>query len=43
MSFIDTHNEKAKPCKWVKSVEEILASVRRFCFKANALGVSEEV
>lgn len=42
-SFIDAHNEKPKPCKWVKSADEILASVRRFCLKANELGVSEEV
>ena len=41
MSFIDAHNEKPKPCKWVKSADEILASVRRFCLKANALGESE--
>lgn len=43
MSFIDAHNKKPKPCKWVKSADEILASVRRFCLKANELGVSEEV
>ena len=43
MSFIDAHNEKPKPYKWVKSADEILASVRRFCLKANALGESEEV
>ncbi len=43
MSFIDAHNEKPKPYKWVKSADEILASVRRFCLKANKLGVSEEV
>ena len=42
MSFIDAHNEKPKPYKWVKSADEILASVRRFCLKANALGESEE-
>ena len=43
MSFIDAHNEKPKPYKWVKSADEILASVRRFCLKANKLGVSKEV
>ena len=43
MSFIDAHNEKPKPYKWVKSADEILASVRRFCLKAHALGESEEV
>ena len=35
-------NEKPRPCKWVKSADETLASVRRFCLKANALGMSEE-
>ena len=43
MSFIDSHNEKPKPCKWVKSADGILASVRRYCLKANELGESEEV
>ncbi len=43
MSFIDAHNEKPKPYKWVKSADEILASFRRFCLKANKLGVSEKV
>ena len=43
MSFIDPHNEKPKPYKWVKSADETLASVRRFCLRANELGVSDEV
>lgn len=43
MSFICAHNEKPKPCKRIKSADEILASVRRFCLKADAFGVSEEV
>ena len=43
LSFIDAHNEKPKPYKWVKSADEILASVRRFCLKANELGVGKEV
>ena len=43
MSFIDAHSERPKPCKRVKSADGILASVRRFCLKANALGESEEV
>ncbi len=29
--FIDTHNQNPKPYKWVKSADEILASVKRFC------------
>ena len=35
-------NEKPKPYKWVKSADEILASVRRFRLKASAFGMSEE-
>ncbi|MBK45639.1 MAG: IS630 family transposase, partial [Roseovarius sp.] len=29
--FIEAHNENPKPYKWVKSADEILASVKRFC------------
>ena len=43
MSFIDVHNERPKPYKWIKSADKILASVRRSCLSANELGVSEEV
>ncbi len=43
MSFIDTHNEKPKSCKWVTSANEILASVRKFCLKANEFGENEGV
>jgi hypothetical protein len=32
-AFIATHNENPKPYKWVKSADEILASVKRFCQK----------
>ena len=32
-AFIDAHNENPKPYKWVKSADQILASVRRFCEK----------
>lgn len=31
MAFIEAHNENPKPYKWVKSADEILASVKRFC------------
>jgi len=34
-TFIDRHNENPKPFKWVKSADEILASVKRFCHKAQ--------
>ncbi len=33
MAFIDAHNDDPKPYKWVKSADEILASVKRFCLK----------
>ena len=29
-TFIDRHNENPKPFKWVKSADQILASVKRF-------------
>jgi len=32
-AFIQAHNENPKPYKWVKSADEILASVKRFCQK----------
>lgn len=32
-TFIKAHNENPKPYKWVKSADEILASVKRFCQK----------
>ncbi|RNF32862.1 IS630 family transposase [Paracoccus methylarcula] len=31
VAFIETHNEEPKPYRWVKSADEILASVKRFC------------
>ncbi len=35
-SFIEAHNEDPKPYRWVKSADEILAAVKRFCQKADA-------
>lgn len=32
-AFIDAHNENPKPYRWVKSADEILSSVKRFCQK----------
>src|SRR3546814_13644701 len=32
-AFIAAHNENPKPYKWVKSADEILAAVKRFCQK----------
>jgi transposase len=34
-SFIARHNENPKPYRWTKSADEILASVKRFCQKAD--------
>jgi hypothetical protein len=34
-SFIERHNENPKPYKGVKSADEILAAVKRFCQKAE--------
>lgn len=30
-TFIETHNEDPKPYRWVKSADEIGASVKQFC------------
>ncbi len=35
-AFIEAHNENPKPYRWVKSADEILASVKRFCQKTMA-------
>ena len=32
-AFIEAHNENPKPYNWVKSADQILASVKRFCQK----------
>src|SRR5271168_760117 len=34
-SFIERHNENPRPYKWVKSADQILASVKRFCHKTQ--------
>ncbi|SMD15642.1 putative transposase [Primorskyibacter flagellatus] len=38
-TFIDAHNEAPKPYRWVKSADEILASVKRFCQKSQCQGL----
>ncbi len=40
-AFIEAHNENPKPYKWVKSADEILASVKRFCQKTQKSLCSE--
>ncbi len=34
-AFIELHNKNPKPFKWTKSADQILASVKRFCHKAQ--------
>jgi transposase len=34
-AFIDRYNQNPRPFKWTKSADEILASVKRFCHKAQ--------
>ena len=36
--YLVTYNEQAKPFKWVKSADEILASVQRFCVRISETG-----
>ena len=40
-AFIETHNTDPKPYRWTKFADDILASVKRFCHKANATLCSE--
>ncbi len=40
-AFIDRHNENPRPYRWTKSADEILASVKRFCQKAEQTLCSE--
>lgn len=40
-AVIDAHNENPKPCRSVKSADEILASVRRFCSAARKTNVAK--
>jgi len=35
MKFVEVHNENLKPFKWIKSADEILASVKRFCHRVD--------
>ena len=34
-TFIELHNRNPKPFRWTKSADQILASVKRFCHKAQ--------
>jgi putative transposase len=41
MEFVSYHNENPKPYRQVESVDEILASAKRFCFKTEQTLCSE--
>jgi len=40
-AFIEAHNENPKPYKWVKSADEILAAVKRFCQRTQQNSCAE--
>src|SRR5260370_39531059 len=40
-AFIDRPNQNPRPFKWTKSADQILASVKRFCHKAQQTLFSE--
>lgn len=40
-SFIEAHNGNPKPYTWVKSADEILASMKRYCQRVDATLCSE--
>jgi transposase len=41
-AFIDTTNAAPKPFRWVKSADDILASVRRFCLRTLGAATTDE-
>ena len=41
-AFIDATNAEPKPFRWVKSADDILASVKRFCLRALGAATAEE-
>jgi hypothetical protein len=36
--YLETHNKDPKPFTWVKSADDILASVARFCMRISNSG-----
>ena len=40
-AFIERHNENPKPYRWIKSADEVLASVKRFRHKVERSLCSE--
>ena len=41
-AFIDAHNTNAKPFRWTKSADDILAAIQRFCVRTQQLGRTTE-
>jgi transposase len=41
-AFIDATNAEPKPFRWVKSADDILASVKRFCLRALGAATADE-
>jgi transposase len=41
-AFIDAHNANAKPFRWTKSADDILAAIQRFCVRTQQLGRTTE-
>ena len=35
LTYIETRNENPKPFKWVRSADDILQAVERFCLRTN--------
>ena len=36
--YLATHNENPKPFVWIKTADQILASIRRFCQRTSVTG-----
>jgi DDE superfamily endonuclease len=41
-AFVDATNAKPKPFRWVKSADDILASVKRFCLRSLGESTAEQ-
>ena len=40
-TFLADHNESPRPFRWTKTADQILASLKRYCTKANAVRVEQ--
>lgn len=41
--YVKLHNEAPKPCVGVKTADQILASIQRFCLRTSETGHYQEV